>query len=536
MARDHARGVVIALFFVAISTLIPHPAWAQASGTLPPLDPAYRDLAFLEAHSLTPRGLSSLRPLSYGRVAWLVRDARLWLAANPREAGTVHSDLEAVLARLERRFSVEALARSEFTAELEAGGGRSPGRRLADNGIGSADMVLNPLWANRGGRAYGDEATGAAGGRATMRVASSMAIGVAGRLSALRASGVEPGRRGGALEAAYLRARVGRFAVQLGRDTWWQTAQTLGTSLSFSGNAPPVDLVRVGTDHPLSVFVLGDVELAATAADLGANQNFPHARLFVFSMKSRPIPDLRLGLTIVNKQGGEGAPEASTADRVKDLSFVWDLFTEGTSFPFSDKMTGVQFHLTLPAFHRAELFGEVNLTDFDHRRVRTMMSTAAGYRMGFALRRLGDSGRHGLVAEGEWLGALMYRHEQFLSGMTVDGFAQGSNLGPDGRRLSLAYDYYAPTAAWGAKVRATYEARSIDRHERDRTTLPPIFRRAEAFPSEHRYRLHARVQRWLGDRSGLALSGGVERVSDFEHQSGAERTNFALLLHLWQTF
>lgn len=533
MARDHARGVVIALFFAA---LIAHPAWAQAAGTLPPLDPAYRDLAFLEAHNLTPRGLSSLRPLSYGRVAWLVRDARLWLAANPREAGAVHSDLEAVLARLERRFSVEALTRSEFTAELEAGGGRSPGRRLADNGIGSADMVLNPLWADRGGRAYGDEATGAAGGRATIRLASSITIGVAGRISALRASGVEPGRRGGALEAAYARATVGRFGVQLGRDAWWQTAQALGTSLSFSGNAPPVDLVRVGTDHPLSVFVLGDVELAATAANLGPNQNFPHAGLFAFSMRSRPIANLTLGLTIVNKQGGEGSPQASTTDRLKDLSFFWDLFTEGTSFPISDKVTGVQFHLTLPSFHRAELFGEVNLTDFDHRRVRTMMSTAAGYRMGFALRRLGASGRHGLVAEGEWLGALMYRHEQFLSGMTVDGFAQGSNLGPDGRRLSVAYDYYAPAAAWGVRIRATYEARSIDRHERDRTTLPPIFRRAEEFPSEHRYRLQARVLRWLGDRSGFALGGGLERVSGFEHQFGVERTNFALLLHLWQTF
>ena len=120
--------------------------------------------------------------------------------------------------------------------------------------------------------------------------------------------------------------------------------------------------------------------------------------------------------------------------------------------------------------------------------------------------------------------------------MTVDGFAQGSNLGPDGRRLSVAYDYYAPAAAWGVKMRATYEARSIDRHERDRTTLPPIFRRAEKFPSEHRYRLQARVLRWLGDRLGFALGGGLERVSDFEHQFGVERTNFALLLHLWQTF
>ena len=100
----------------------------------------------------------------------------------------------------------------------------------------------------------------------------------------------------------------------------------------------------------------------------------------------------------------------------------------------------------------------------------------------------------------------------------------------------MAYDYYAPTAAWGAEVRATYEARSIDRHERDRTTLPPIFRRAEGFPSEHRYRLHARVRRWLGDRAGFALGGGLERVSDFDNQFKVKRTNFALLLHLWQTF
>ena len=529
------RGSVVPYGVAVVAAIVALPLAGQEAGTLPPLDPVYQDLAFLEAHGLVPRGLSSLRPLSYGRVGWLIRDARAWLTARPPVSSAAHDDLAAALARLERRFAPDALRRPELTAEVELGGGRSPGRGIPDNGIGGIDVVLNPLWADRGGRAYGDEGTAAASARATIRLGPHVAVGVAGRTSSLRASGLEPGRRGATVEAAYVRATLGRVVVQLGRDASWHGPGTPSSSLVLSDNAPPVDLVRIGTDRPLRAAFLGDLELAATASDLGPNHNFPHAKLFVFALRSRPVERLQLGLTLVNKQGGEGSPDASTADRLKDLSFIWDLFSVGTVYAFSDKMTSVELRLTLPSSQRVEMFGEFSLTDFDHRRVRTIMSTAAGYRFGMALPRMGDSGRHGLLVEGQWLGALMYRHGQFRSGMTADGFAQGSNLGPDGRRLLFGYRYYAPSIRWGGAVRATYEARRIDTHVRRRTPHA-IFHRAEELPTERRYRLQLRATRWLGDRFGLDVSGGMERASDFAHESGAGRTNFAVLLHLWRSF
>ncbi len=61
---------------VLLVALLPSVSYAQESATLPTLDPAYEDLGLLERHGLVPRGLTSLRPLSQGRVAWLVRDAR----------------------------------------------------------------------------------------------------------------------------------------------------------------------------------------------------------------------------------------------------------------------------------------------------------------------------------------------------------------------------------------------------------------------------------------------------------------------------
>ena len=514
--------------------LFPSGSSAQESATLPPLDPAYQDLALLERRGLVPRGLPALRPLSHGRLAWVLREARSRFE-NDSPAGRPRVDLEAVLSRLEHRFGASRANSATGLAEIEIGGGRSPGRGVPTNGFGAElDIALNPLWSNRGGRAYGDERTGALALRASAPLGPYLAIGLAGRSVALQASGARAGRRDAALEAAYLRAVLGRIAIQIGRDSWWQ--QPGGDdALLMSRDAPPVDLLRIVTDRPLSLRVLGDTEFAVTVADLGPNQNFPHAKLFGVSLMTRPASSVRLGLTLLNKQTGEGAPGASFSERLKDLSFFWDLFRKGRDFVFSEKLLGLDARVVLPDISGIELFGEIAFTDFATDRLGDVLTSDTGYRVGVHFPRLGKSERHSVEVEGALTAPLLYRHHQFTTGVAVDGFSQGSVLGPDGRRLIASYRYDAPASRWAALVTGALESRSVDPHETVYNPVKDIFR-AGTLPHEWRARARVDVTRWFDQVSGMELALGVERVRNFAFEADASRTNTFALVRVRRTF
>jgi myo-inositol-1(or 4)-monophosphatase len=527
------RGAAVTLLLVAMAGALA-PLHAQRAGTLPPLDPAYRDLELLEAHGLLPRGMAAQRPLSYGRVAWLVQDARAWLASRLPASAVERADLEATLSRLERRFDGSRLDRAEATFELEAGGGKSPGHDLPENGLGGLDAVINPLWHDRGGRAYGDERTAALAGRLTVPLGTRVAIGVGGRAVTERSSGLGPRRPDGDLEAAYLRVRLGRMALQVGRDAWWQeTGRT--PSLLMSANGPSMNLIRLSTDRPLRLWFVGDTELSFTAADLGSGQNFPGANLFGVRMSSAPVETVRIGLMVLNKQGGRGAPAASVADRLKDLSFIWDLFRPGQVFEFSDKVAGVDTRILLDRESGLELFAEVVFNDFDHQRIGDVLANNAAYHLGFGAGRLGTLGRHGFVIDGLWTGSLMYRHHQFRSGQTKDGFIQGSDIGPDGRKLTARYSYSAPSQGWSGALATAYEDRSVDPYD---VVFDPYrnFFRSGSLPHERRLRVEMRLTRRMTPLSGIEFTGGVERVTNFAFTDGADRTNGALLVRVWRTF
>ena len=520
MARE--RAVAVALPVALLLLLIPSPSSAQDSATLPPLDPVYGDLGFLQRQGLIPQGVAALRPLSHGRVAGLVREARSRFESDA-SARPHRADLEAVLSRLAHRFGASRATVVTGLAEIEVGGGRSPGRGVPTNGQGELDIALNPLWSNRGGRAYGDELTGAVAFRASVSLGPNVAIGLAGRGSTIRASGVAPSRQGAALEGAFVRVRLGAIAIQIGRDSWWQLAGG-DDALLMSRDAPPLELVRIVTDRPLSVIGLGDTEFALTVADLGPNQNFSHAKLFGLGVTIRPASSLRLGLTLVNKQTGEGAPSASLSDRVKDISFFWDLFRIGRDYTFSEKIASFDAEVVLSEVSGIGVFGEIAFTDLSADRLRDFLTTDTGYRLGVQFPRLGRSERHSVELEAALTTLLLYRHDQFTTGFAVDGFSQGSVLGPDGRRVIARYRYDAPASGWAARVTATLESRSVDPYKAGR------------LPHERRMRARLDLTRWFDQASGIELALGVERVRNFAFEADAMQTNRAVLVRLWRSF
>lgn len=523
------------LSYVALATgLAVSSAGGQSSATVPLTDPSYGDLQRLEAFGLIPRGATSDLPYSIGRVRDLVLGARRLLDERAGSDGGVLRDLEALLSRLEQRFGTSGEAISG-SAEVELGGGRSPGHGTPAIDTEQLDAVTNPLWAYRGGRAFGDRLTAAAAARTDIPLGSALAFGVGGRASVLDASADSPGRRGGVFEALYARARLGSLAIEIGRDgVSWSRPGEPGLALSTDG--PPLDMVRLSTDRPLPLHVLGDTEFSLFVADLGPRQSHAHAKLFGLRMEAHPTAALAIGASMLNKQMGEGAPTASTWERIRDLSLFWDLFRGDNQDRFSDKMVGLDWRLTVPSARGLALFGEGVLTDFDRNRIGEVLNLDGGYRIGMSLSRLGASQRHGFLVQAQRLGPLVYRHHQFTSGMAVDGYLQGSALGPGSASIEAHYEYNAASSGWQAGVAGTLERRSVDPYLVRYTPVKDIYRAGD-LPDEHRGRIEFDLVRWLDrGRGGVSVDAGIERVTNFDYVGGASRTDVAASARFWHVF
>jgi len=518
---------------VAMILALPHSAGAQAAATVPLLDPVYEDVSRLEALGLLGRAWTGELPYSVARIRRLAARARESLRTALAGADPRRETAQSVLRRIEARFAEpEQTPPIRGRAELELGGGRSPGRGIPSNGVGAVDAVVDPLWARRAGRAYGDRATLAVAGGASLGIGRRSAVGLGGRASALRGSGVLPGRRDGTVETAYVRTVFGAWAVQVGRDhlAWgWE-----GDGLLLSGNGPTLDMIRLATDQPVDMGFLGDGEVTVLAADLGPHQNFPHAKLFAGRLALRPSPGIQLGLSVLNKQMGEGAPDASVGARIRDLTVLWGLFKGDDIDRFSDKLAGADLRVR---FGRGLIVeGAMIVTDFDKDRVGDVLDVAAAYRAALILPNLGPAGRHRISVGFQRIGPQVYRHTQFRTGLAVDGYLQGSTLGPDARRLEVGY--LLGPLAWleSLEVLLTTESMSADPHAVRFTPERDVYRVAD-LTDERRTRGVLRLRRSLwGYRGGARLTLGVERVGAFSFVDGADRTDGVVSLVLWRTF
>jgi len=88
---------------------------------------------------------------------------------------------------------------------------------------------------------------------------------------------------------------------------------------------------------------------------------------------------------------------------------------------------------------------------------------------------------------------------------------------------------------WSTFLEAVGEWRDVDRQRVEFTPHEDNYG-PEPIPTEARHRVRAGLKRFFGDRSGVELTGGFERTNAFDHQSGANRTNLAVLVRVWRTF
>jgi hypothetical protein len=463
-------------------------------------------------------GQRSMSRLEIGRIlaeAQQRADSSGWLSARLREYSTAFPAIR---------------GRNTLLLETDVTAMDAPSRGIEPDGTGLIQVRLNPLSANQSGRLIANGST------VSLRIASGLnlrpwfALGLDGRVMRLdERSG--PDRNDARLDGLYARSVWRNVAGLVGRDQLF-LGQGRSSSLAISTNARPVDQIRISSDRP---FVLpwifryvGPTHVTTALGDLGKDQSFPHTRLFAYKVSSKPHARFEVGTGLVEQVGGEGAPGGTLLQKAGDAFPLLDALFLHRNTHFSNKFVFVDLRYAIPGLRGAQFYAEGSFDDFDLRRVRSVFTEDAGYIWGLSTSCIRECGPIRASAEYHVTGVRFYTHGRYTNGFTLDNSFIGNPLGPRARAAYASVE--VETGRRGFTLDGAYEDRSGNLYGAVSTTPDDsdfrfliIGRR----PAERRWR--ATSTGTLGGISDVvtySISGGVERVENFGHVSGAWRTNW----------
>jgi hypothetical protein len=549
----------LATLALSLAVWCPGSAPAQATTNVPVEDLTYRHVERLIAEGLLDTVHVGQRPYSRREMGRIVAEAERRLPGLEARASsdtTLSAGARADLSRrVERARAILGLLRDEYGTDGRAGTRllesaaadwtwtNSPPRVVPSDDLGGISAVTNPLVDYRLGRRYVDGGNLAI--ETTHRARPVRFLAAAARVrtwngwSQLTDSG---GHRLSA-EALYGQLALRNVLVEVGRDHLFY-GQGMRASLSVSGNARALDMVKIASDLPFRMpwllRALGPTRASLFVADLGEKQNFPGAKLAGYKLSFLPSTRVEVGVSVLDQMGGRGAPSASVGDRLLDLIPLVDpLFFGDRDIQISNKLAGMDFRFRFPSRRGLELYVDGMLDDFDHRRIRSSFWQDAGWITGLAIPRLTADGRVQLAAEYQHTGLRYYQHGQFTSGVTLDGRiignALGSKAGAAYARLSWDQGITSSIA-----LETAYERRSGDRYRvrvDDAQDNGWQFERIETRPKETRARV---ALMWLAEltptRPRLIAEVGVEHVGNFTFVEGQRRTNALARIGLERRF
>jgi hypothetical protein len=426
------------LRIVALLVTLGAPANAQRAATVPASSGIYDRLESVSAYfpvsgiTLGERALSRLEiERMVARLAQAI-DSSKTFDARQRWA---RAEIDAVAAQLSDPRGVVAgrhgVAAATWRADLFSS--QSPTPRIESNGLGEIDALSNPFAAGRHGwpSVQGTIATVAPTFVAGRGAWLASALQPQSSLTTVREAGWTAERL---INRAYLRGVYRNIALQVGAEElrWGQSPRG---ALFISGTAPPMPALTIATDTAITLPWLlryaGRFRFTGMVADLGGTQNPPHARLAGWQATIHPWSRFELGVAVLTHTGGSGGPPATFLERVIDLFPVIDaLAPQHADLQISNKLAGGNLRLRFPELSGLDLYYELQIDDFDGRRLRSSLTQDAAHLVGARLPLI--VGDDQLVWRAEWhrTSIRLYEHAQFRSGVTYRSRLIGNPLGP----------------------------------------------------------------------------------------------------------
>jgi hypothetical protein len=145
----------------------------------------------------------------------------------------------------------------------------------------------------------------------------------------------------------------------------------------------------------------------------------------------QPRPRFELGVAVLTHTGGDGGPKATFLERVIDLFPIIDaLAPQHADLQISNKLAGGNLRLRFPELSNLDFYYELQIDDFDGRRLRSSFVDDAGHLLGIRVPVLVGNGQVTTRAEWHRTSLRLYEHAQFRSGVTYQGRLIGDPLGP----------------------------------------------------------------------------------------------------------
>lgn len=429
---------------------------AQGTATVPPGDLVYMDLDRLNELGVLDSVIVAQRPYSRRDIGHILRatrerSSRLGETSTDRR----YTDLElsiadGILRRLETRFSREidtvgtsaavitpfedVLLQVAYT-DAQRRGWFSPNTRLTEATIGSLlpRRLSTPLLP---GTTFGLELG--------QRVEPTrwLAFQLRERFDYTWAKTDSLSRGNAEILLGTVRARYRNVALDVGRNEFsW--AQTVDGGLFLAEDAPALDQISLSSDLPFALpgFLrhLGMAKGIILLADLGPSQVRSNSKLLGYKLSLAPNRNVEIGASFLNHFGGEGAPIASTSDRLIDFLPFVDVFRRHNYSDStraldveSDKLMGVDGLLRLGGRFGVILSGELLIDDFDVHRMQQILTGNGSQAFALAVPRF-ISPLLSLKLTATHMGIGTYTHSQLTNGITTRGRLLGNELGPDAK-------------------------------------------------------------------------------------------------------
>ncbi len=307
------------------------------------------------------------------------------------------------------------------------------------------------------------------------------------------------------VDRAYVEARLGPVSATIGRDVL-VFGPGMRTQTAWGTQAPPIDLVRVGTAEPVALgsSVKGSLQLAL--ARLRDPQIYPGALVGISRIQFDLAGNVSLGGTHLLQFNGDGAGE-----QLGVVDFILEHFrrkqrsaNEGDSsnrrvaFDVSFQLLGALISYEVAFEDVRKYFHDAIRHEGDH--------------------LLGVQTEHVLVEIGK-TGYRSHEHVPRTTGFTNRGLLVGSPLGPDTLSAYVRGRIPLPTLTlypWVEAIRlANDEYLAIE--------FGPLTRIAEGL-GEKRYRIGARAHVPITASVWLDVDAMVERVQDRAFVDGASTT------------
>jgi len=548
------RRFLIILFvccfgFLSVNSL------AQVSVNVDTLDPVYRDIDKLVSHGLVKKIIMGQRPFSRREIARITAEAIYQFhklekgledpALSEAKKKSLKKRLDyltVTLNRLKRDYREELIQMGALIGEKKSYSihgvdkvdvgmlftNSSAEPLPVNNGIGDIDAVINPLVDYEQGRHLVEGYNFSVETSHWLRASDYFALFLRPRFQLGITNDGSPDDNDVYILNLYGKLNIKNFEIEVGRDNlFW--GQGFDSGLMLSNNPRGLDMIKLSNDVPgILPWIfkyLGAHKISFFYADMGPEQNFPHPYLVGWKYNIQPLSFFELGIAYYAQGGGQGSPPATFGERVEDVFG----FNPGDNVGLSNKMGGADFRFRIPPARGLEIYGEAIFDDTQGiNGSKRFFWQDAGYIVGVSIPRLTNTGNVDLRLEWHKTGVRMYRHTIFTSGLTLNKYIIGDNLGPDAQGAYLVSNWdYDPQNLF--TFRGAYETRGSDiwGNESDSRGIIGDFFVVQNNPRENRYRVTTQwLHRFKDWPVKFRANLGYEYVQNFGFVAGQSKNNF----------